>query len=303
MSDPQESSWVLGSYGVLFFDLFMKDVARSLGDLTQSLIGDSEFDKSDVVLAVAEEASTRLCSLPKGVSFRIPGNYSLDGKLLETPMYISVDPLDVGYGDVSTTLKTSVNIAVQVGDDVVAVYVMDVMRSVLYGISPEASVISVSGVAGPEQTTLEPEKRRHGNFVALQDESGHEPLLQLLGDVGDDPIETVVVRQSQALSLIDVIRGIAVAYARPGGELTAPWEDLPLLGLARVGGVKVFRVDDACLREVPLTPSAYGDGVTELGRPSMHRDGVYPREHGLLYVSSGFVPVLQRRAPVRLLGE
>lgn len=256
--------------------------------------------------ALLEEAKLSLVdTLPKGVSFRIPG-HSSDGAMLAQNVYVTVDPMDLGGPGHQHPQDAFVNIAVQIGGEVVAAYSVSLSEGRLYCVHPGESIIMTGRNRHMDDAealpTFQPRERTVPRMF-LQGEEGHDELLRLLG-ADRAGFSMRYVRRPHVECLLDVVRGQTEAYVRPAGEETAPWIDLPLIGFGQVGGLKAFRVEDGYLDEVPLAPTVHLLGKDQQpGRLPAEQDGVTIRDHGLLYVAESYVDSLRRHVPMNQLGD
>jgi len=307
MSDLLEEDWALGTYNLASFKKKMLRDAYSLCRLFHSTMaatkGLPDVEQQQILLdALTTEAVQTLGTLPKGVSYRIPGNL-IDGTLLPQHVYVAANPFNGGSRDYGVGRDYTADIAVQIGERVAAVYSVDLQGGEIHYLHPDSSQIMSLNKRSEAAHVLEQDSAASPSpKILFQGDQGHHALRDLLGEERAGCALSFAQR-SHAACLLDVIRGRAVAYARPAQEETAPWIDLPLIGFGGAAGIRVFSVEDGYLDEVPLAPGEYVGSDNKPGRPSCKEDGFKVRDHGLLYVSSAFVSELHRHVPVTMLGE
>lgn len=308
MSELHGEDWALGTYNLASFKQKMLRNAYSLCRLFHSTMeavkGLPDVEQQQILLdALTAEAVQTLGTLPKGVSYRIPGEgNSADGTLLPQHVYVAANPLNSGGRDYGVGRDYTADIAVQIGERVAAVYSVALQDGEIYYLHPDSSQI-MSLNEHSEAHVLEQDSAAFTSpTILFQGDQEHHALRGLLGEE-QAGCALSFAQRSHTACLLDVIRGRAVAYARPAQEETAPWIDLPLIGFGGAAGIRVFSVEDGYLDEVPLAPRKYAGSDNKPGRPSWEADGLKVRGHGLLYVSSVFVSELHRHVPVTMLGE
>lgn len=316
MSVRPESEWPLGAYSLDFFDDSMIHAVRSARRVAvNARRGVTGADwlalARDVVIA---ELKALFQNLPKGVSFRLPGDNSSDGALFKTQFYVAANPLDAGNTRFDPVLGACATIAVQSAERVIAAYAVDILTGFLHCVRPNESTISMQGPTG-ESLEREFKGDALANRGVIDKKSllfdgdiegvGHEELNRLLTAHAVKLLERRrSAERSSVLGLLEVIEGRAAAYVRQAGEETAPWVDLPIIGFGRAGGIRVFSIEEDYLQETTLAPRVCFIGEDDdmtIGRAPAAEDGITIRDHGLLYVRRDRAAELLRHLPVRPL--
>jgi hypothetical protein len=326
MSVESEPAWPLGSYPLEFFHRSMVYAVHSARrvalEARERAVGAEWFDQARA--AAADELSMLFHSLPKGVSFRLPGG-NVDGELLETKFYIAANPLDAGDPYSDPILGTCTTIAAQSGEHVIATYVIDMFTGLLHCVQPYGSKIMVT--RDPSSDVLI-DLASEGDVAAVLGRVLDTTRLLLDGDVagvGHEAFNRLLTShdakllerrqsagRSSTLGLLEVVRGRAAAYVRQAGRETAPWLDLPLIGFGRAGNIRAFSIEEDHLQETTLAPRVRiigeTDGETDdetdevkIERAPAAEDGVTTRDHGLLYVRGDRAAEVLQHLPVRFL--
>lgn len=328
VSEQAKKIWAWGIYDEETALRSLMAVAEMMQQVFRRVRGDRMVVAPDSWLeeamqAMVEEARLSLQMWPKGVGLRIPGdNNSLDCTLPGVQVYVTVNPLDTGERPYSPTTGACANIALQVGADLVMAVTINLESGALAWVRPGQQGILTSGSSRVHDpfTIIPPGKKAAraageplGGRLLLQGEyERYEEFFSLLGGEFRSRLTFLpVFGQPSVFSLLEVIQGHAGGYVCLAHEETAPWLELPLMAFARAGGLKLYEIHSGHLEERSLEPEKYSvddedyvedvDDNTRLGRPPVKSDGLIPRYHGLLYVSSAYTEDLVRHLCVQPL--
>jgi hypothetical protein len=315
MSEPEP--WALGAYGASHVDGILVHAAHAVASAARSLIDDwrEESDRTasqlrDALIASGrKEAAIVLSGLPKGTGI-VTGDSNLDvGCTLSEELIITIDPLDDGERALLGNLRRGreqrsgvrANLAVILGNEVVGVYSIDLFTGDLCRVvfkDPDRR-LSVSGdrqgrQITPLATVQPPTLFVDGSllasrvvltpniFVTALDECA--PLMRTIDTTG--PVRWP---SGRVASILRVVAGEAVGFYHAAGDLAEPQHTIPLQYLAKLAGIRAFRVSATDLQEMSLLDlSSMWDSRGVLEDPT-------------LYVAGRYVDQLSEYLPLRLL--
>ncbi len=214
---------------------------------------------------------------------------------------ITVDPLDgtARFAELMADLSlprggVSIMLAVRVGNEVVAAYVLDLFTGELYRVAPggDTVVMTIDNDELPQTLPLitPPTSLGDATLLIRRTHQHHQNLMGLIERPPGQPSvfgEIELSNGSIGLSVMQVALGRVAALAGRPGNHSTPWDDTPLVAICRAAGIKTFRIASDGLYEIEL------DAPTE---------ETVLRKYGTLYVAGRYVTQLLDSVPnVRLL--